>query len=222
MIQLLSLRTLRPLRAALFLAVLTSISSCRDLDRPPRVGDTLPDFEAPLRSGEMLSFADLKGGPALINLWATWCPPCRSETPYLERLSRELGPHGLQVLGISVDNRSARESVDYFLNEAGAEYRQMLDPQMGSMDLFGVIGLPATFIVNAEGEITYYDFGPVDDGDPAFAAALAALLPEGVRIPASMEDDAGGAGSVEGDAGDGGPGEANAGQAATEAGGTER
>lgn len=194
-------RTLRPLRTALLLAVVGAAASCRDLERPPRVGDSLPEFEAPLRSGEMLSFADLEGAPALINMWATWCPPCRSETPYLQRLSRELGPHGLQVLGISVDNRSARESVDFFLSEAGAEYRQMLDPQMASMDLFGVIGLPATFIINAEGEITYYDFGPVDDGDPAFAAALAALLPEGVVIPASMEDGVGGAGDTDSAAG---------------------
>ena len=173
----------RLLQLALVLLVSASFSACRELERPPRVGDQLPDFEAPLADGEMLSFADLQGQPAIINLWATWCPPCRSETPYLQLLSSELGPHGLQVVGITVDNRSARESVDYFLNEAGARYRQMFDPGMGSMDLFGVIGLPATFLVNAEGEVTYYDFGPVDDGDPAFAEALAALLPEGVVIP---------------------------------------
>ncbi len=185
------LSAIRPFHAALILVIATSFSACRDLERPPRVGDSLPEFEAPMTSGEMLSFADLKGQPALINLWATWCPPCRSETPYLQRLSTELGPHGLQVVGITVDNRSARESVDFFLNEAGAKYRQMFDPGMASMDMFGVIGLPATFVVNAEGEITYYDFGPVDDGDPAFAAALAALLPDEVTIPGPDDEVAG-------------------------------
>ena len=177
-------RSVRTLRASALLA-LGAVAACGELpERPPRVGDALPEFSAPLRLGDgEMSFADLEGSPALVNVWATWCPPCRSETPYLQQLADELGPHGLQVVGVTVDNASARGAVDDFLASVGASYTQLMDSRGVTMDLFGLIGLPATFVVDAEGTVTYFDLGPVDDGNPDFAAALAALLPDGVTIP---------------------------------------
>ena len=177
-------------RAALLLLAPFALTACAEMpDRPPRVGDAFPAFEAELRSGETFAFADLQGSPALVNLWATWCPPCRSETPYLQLLADELGPHGLQVLGVSLDTPGARGAVDDFLQSVGASYPQMLDSRMETMDLFAVLGLPATFLIDAEGTITYLDLGPVDDGDPAFAAALQELLGADVEIPAPLEGD---------------------------------
>ncbi len=180
-------------RAALvvLLVALMGSAACTELpEGPPRTGDALPEFSGTTRDGGTLAFADLQGKPALINLWATWCPPCRSETPYLQLLQDELSPHGFEVVGVSLDTSGNADVVDDFLTSVGASYRQILDPEMTTMDLFNVLGLPATFIVDAEGVITHFDLGPVDDGDPTFAAALRALLPEGVRIPEPAEVEA--------------------------------
>ena len=67
-------------------------------------GTNAPDFNAVnLASGDSVTLADYKGEVVLLNLWATWCAPCRVEMPSMERLYRELGPEGLKIVAVSVD-----------------------------------------------------------------------------------------------------------------------
>ena len=144
---------------------------------PPRAGDALPALTARTLSGETVALSEYRGQAVLLNLWATWCPPCRAEMPYFQELSREYGPRGLSVVGLSVDNAGARDLLEAFLVEAGVDYDILLDPGMVSMDELGVLGLPATFLVDTDGVVRHVRAGPVQEGDTLFIREIEAILP---------------------------------------------
>lgn len=166
------------LRSAAALACLLVVGACvPEGSAPPRAGDALPSLTATTLDGESVALADYRGEAVLLNLWATWCPPCRAEMPYFQRLSREYGPRGLAVVGVSVDNAGARDLLEAFLVEAGVDYDILLDPGMVSMDELGVLGLPATFLVDTEGVVRHMRAGPVQEGDTTFTRQIEEILP---------------------------------------------
>jgi peroxiredoxin len=141
-----------------------------------RAGDVAPDVAGVTLAGDSLALSDLRGQPALVNLWATWCPPCREEMPYLESLHQRLGPRGLRTVGITVDDASARSQVVSFIDDVDVTFDILLDPRGRSMDRYRVIGLPATFLLDADGVIRLLRLGPLQERDTAFTAALEALV----------------------------------------------
>ena len=146
---------------------------------PPRVGAALPAFAAPLMDGDTVTLASYRGAPVLVNLWATWCAPCREEMPYLESIGREYAGDGLRIVGISSDTRGALDQVRGVVAERGVTYDILLDPAARSTDLFGAFGLPVTFLADAEGRITWMRLGPIAEGDEDFEAALDAVTGRG-------------------------------------------
>ena len=159
-------------------ALLLWVSACvpRDL-RPPQVGDRAPDFQAVSLDGERtVALADYAGQTILVNLWATWCAPCRFETPYLQSVYEENQERGLMVVGVSVDSPSALDSVNDFLEEMGVTYDVLLDPDMVSTDVFVAMGLPASFLIDGDGVVRFTRLGPIAEGDPAFLEALEQTL----------------------------------------------
>ena len=159
---------------------------------PPRAGDPVPAFSVVSLEGAEVALADYQGQAVILNLWATWCPPCRAEMPYLQELQDRFREDGLAVVGISVDNTGARASLEAFLREAGVTYDILLDPAMRSMDLFGVLGLPATFLVDPSGVVTHMRTGPIMEGDESFVAEIQAILPEAGTRPSGAGEPAGG------------------------------
>lgn len=149
-------------------------AACVPIDSaPPRVGDEAPDFEAvSLADDSRVSFSDYRGNVVLLNLWATWCAPCRYETPYLQSVHEKYSERGLKIVGVSVDLRTSRDAVEEFLAENEVTYDQLLDPDGMTTDIFGAIGLPATFLIDAEGTIVFNRLGPILDNDPGFLKAL--------------------------------------------------
>lgn len=143
--------------------------------RPPVAGDTVPAFTGALLQGDSLSLRDLET-PALVNLWATWCPPCRHEIPFLQELAERFGPDGLRVVGISSDDAGARDQVRGLASELGVTYDIVLDPRGTTMDLFRVVGLPATYLVDGDGVIRWSRTGPVSAADTTLLDAIAALV----------------------------------------------
>ena len=160
--------------------VVGSLAACVAGDGSTRArldpGSPVPDFAAVTLAGDTVSLDGLRGSPVLLNLWATWCTPCRAETPYLQSLHERFADAGLEVVGVSVDSRGAREDVDAFVEEFGVTYRILHDPAMASMDIFEVLGLPATYLIAADGTIRWKRLGPVDEGDRSFEEALEALV----------------------------------------------
>ncbi len=167
-------------RVALALGAVVALaaSSCVDASSggPPRNGAPVPDVAGVTLEGDSLSLGDLAGAPVLVNLWATWCPPCREEMPYLQSLHDRMAPMGLRTVAISVDDRSARSQVASFIDEVGVDFDVLLDPRGRSMDVFQVVGLPATFLVDRDGVIRLFRLGPVLPSDTSFVRGLEALV----------------------------------------------
>jgi len=115
------------------------------------MGSTLPSFLAKDLSGETVASADLKSKVVIIDFWATWCAPCRTEMPGYQSLLEKYGSRGLVVIGFKVDFMQDSEDPVQFLKETGVHYPIAI----GSEDIrkkFGEIqGLPTTFIYDRKG-----------------------------------------------------------------------
>ena len=167
----------RAARATLVLLLWVSACAPGDLPGPPQVGDPAPEFQAVSLDGERsVALTDYAGQTILVNLWATWCAPCRFETPYLQSVYEENQERGLMIVGVSVDSPFALDQVNDFLEEMGVTYDILLDPDMVSTDAFLPIGYPASYIIDGEGVIRFTRLGPIAEGDPAFLEALEQTL----------------------------------------------
>lgn len=166
----------RALRA-LAVAVAVSLGGCSSVrDEGPVLGRAAPTYAASDLQGDSVDLADLEGKAVLLNFWATWCTPCREETPFLQRLYLARAKEGFVVLGASVDAASARADVEAFVREYGVTYPILLDPQMRGMDGYRVMGLPATFLIDRAGVLRWMRLGPVGEDDQEFLSALEAVL----------------------------------------------
>lgn len=156
------------------LALLASVASCAPMEdaAPPRVGEPVRDYAATNLMGEEVSLASLRGQVVLLNLWATWCGPCRMETPYLQSVYEEYADQGFEIVGISMDTGDAADDVSMFVDEYAVTYTILHDPEMRGMELYRVLGLPATFLIDREGVLRWMRYGPIPEDDPDFVGAL--------------------------------------------------
>ena len=135
-----------------------------------------PDFTARGLDDRQLSLADLRGKIVIVNFWATWCLECRSEMPVLERLHRELGARGLAVIGINT--RETPATVRRYTDDLGLSFRFVLDLDGKINALYGVIGLPTTFLIGRDGRAVALAVGPRDGESPRARAIIEAMLAE--------------------------------------------
>jgi cytochrome c biogenesis protein CcmG, thiol:disulfide interchange protein DsbE len=126
------------------------------------VGDRVPDRALPSLgdSGEG-EIADYRGEWVLVNLWASWCLPCRDEAPVLERWWRAHRDEGVTVLGINVQDNS--EDALAFLDEFHTTYPQLRSVGDERSEAFGSTGVPENFLVDPKGRLALIWPGPVDD-----------------------------------------------------------
>jgi cytochrome c biogenesis protein CcmG/thiol:disulfide interchange protein DsbE len=136
----------------------------------------MPSLVLAQLDGGTWRMADHRGQVVLINYWATWCGPCWEETPGLIRLARELGPRGLAVAGVSLDE-GGREKVQKFVDEFKLPY-PVAFPEPMSQIARGREGVPTTILVDREGRVAKTYVGAVREGD--FKEDVEALLGEGV------------------------------------------
>lgn len=151
-----------------------ALSSCvtGDTVQRPRIGETAPAYQAETLSGETVTLESFRGRVVLLNLWATWCAPCRHETPFLQSLFSEHRDRGFDVVGVSMDNGDQVGLIRDFIDEFDVEYTILHDPGMRGMDIYHALGLPATFLIDREGIVRWMRFGPVDETDRDFLSAL--------------------------------------------------
>ncbi len=140
------------------------------------MGEPARAYAAATLDGDTVSLASLRGQVVLLNLWATWCAPCRAETPYLQSLYEDYRDQGFVIVGISMDTGDAAEDVAMFVEEYEVTYTILHDPRMGGMELYQVLGLPATFLIDREGVLRWMRYGPIAEGDPDFLRALDDVL----------------------------------------------
>jgi cytochrome c biogenesis protein CcmG/thiol:disulfide interchange protein DsbE len=120
------------------------------------------------------SLADYKGKVVLLNVWASWCPPCKAEIPLLQRTHAKISGEGGTVLGIDVQDDRAKALA--FLRGKRATFPSLRDPDREYVHRFGVTGYPETFLIDREGRIVALRRGPVDQAwlDEHVPKALAA------------------------------------------------
>jgi len=155
------------------------LAACGETARGPTVGEPIADYGATTLAGDSISLASLRGDVVLLNLWATWCVPCRTETPYLQSISEEYAARGLEVVGVSQDVGDVRDDIEMFVEEYGVTYTILHDPQMRGLDLYRVFGMPGSFLIDREGILRWMQYGPILEGDPTFLRALEDVLSSG-------------------------------------------
>ena len=118
-------------------------------ERPPfRVDFTLPDVQ-----GHLVRLADLRGRPVLINIWATWCYPCREEMPSMNALYKDYGVKGLAMVAIATDT-GGKPVVAPFLQAYGLTFPVLLDPQNMVGTQLQVPGIPTSYLLDKRGRVT--------------------------------------------------------------------
>ena len=136
----------------------------------------LPDFAFQDGAGKPLKLSDWKGRVVLVNLWATWCAPCRKEMPDLSKLEKELGSDQFEVVAISVDRKGAEASAA-FLKETGVDNLKLyIEPSTRIVNDLKSAGLPATLLIDREGRELGRILGPADWASPEAMALIKAAL----------------------------------------------
>jgi peroxiredoxin len=145
-----------------FLSVLVLISPpALAGDTAPVVGKPAPHFELPDLSGKTVRLTDFKGRAVLLNFWATWCGPCTAEMPSLNALAATFKDKGLVVLAVSVD--SSTKPVRNFLKKPDATLTVLMDSDKEVFfDLYAVMGLPTSFLIDGNGVIVEKFIGERD------------------------------------------------------------
>jgi len=134
----------------------------------------MPELVMAQLDGGTWRMTDHRGQVVLVNYWATWCGPCWEETPGLIRLSQELGPKGLAVLGVAIDEGGS-EKVKKFVDEFHVPYPVVMPERMSQVE-FGMEGVPTTILVDKQGRVAKTYVGAVRQAD--FAEDVAVLLGE--------------------------------------------
>jgi peroxiredoxin len=172
---------------------------------PVTIGSEAPDFEATLvaRDGggpgtTTKSLGDYRDSVVLLNVWATWCLPCRTEMPSIQALHERYAPRGLKVVAVSIDDPGSEAAIRDFAREYGLTFEILHDPTGGIQRAYQTTGVPETFVIGPDGVIRRKQIGHADCDSPANRALVARLLgvpadtaaaggdaPAGVPVPAA-------------------------------------
>jgi cytochrome c biogenesis protein CcmG/thiol:disulfide interchange protein DsbE len=174
---------------AVFVALM--VASCGGKESRPKVRDggspaaevpagrdrrPAPDFSLKDLDGRDVRLIDFRGKVAMVNFWATWCPPCRSEIPDFIELQSRLGPKGLQIIGISLDDEGAAK-VAPFASQNRINYTMLVNGN-GVASAFGVVeGIPTTYLLDRQGRVVERRVGVAPREH--WQQVIASLLKEG-------------------------------------------
>jgi thiol-disulfide isomerase/thioredoxin len=170
-----------PLIAAIGLAVIGAVGLAYVFAAPVPLGPqafSFPDQPVAVAdlqfvdgTGKSISLSDFRGRPLLLNIWATWCLPCRKEMPSLDRLQAKFDPQKFLVLPLSID-RGGIPAVEKFYEELGLKSVGIYVDQNGTvLNQLGLLGIPASLLINPEGREVGRKLGP-DEWDSAEVAAI--------------------------------------------------
>lgn len=140
------------------------VASCAELPQRTPSGGSMANRLPPLRlpcltPGPSIDLSALGGGPVLINLWASWCGPCRAEMPVLQSAYER---YGERVAFLGVDTKDSLESAADFLGDVGVAYPQIVDVDGDLLAHLGPSGLPVTVVLDGEGRIAEMHVGQLD------------------------------------------------------------
>ena len=133
-------------------------SGCRSFTPPAtaipegiNVGNMAIDFQLQTLDGKTVKLSDLRGKPVLVNFWATWCGPCRSEMPYLQQINDSYAVKGLVVLEVDIGEDSA--TIQKFMTELNLSMTVPMDTDKKVAKAYGITAIPSTFLIDKDGII---------------------------------------------------------------------
>ena len=149
------------------IVLLQTRDSSFNLSGKPRLEKSVPapSFTLPDLDGKMINLADYKGKVVLLNIWATWCPPCVEEMPSMEKLYQELKDESFEILAVSIDE-SGVNVVLPFMKKHKLSFPALTDTTGGMKSLYQTTGVPESFIVDKDGIIVEKVIGPRDWAAP--------------------------------------------------------
>ena len=163
--------------APLVVAVAVAVLGCSG-DPVPRVevGYPAPRYAATTLAGDSATTSSLAGKVVLLNIWATWCAPCREEIPYLQSLYEQHRQAGLEIIGVSVDARGQEEAIREFVKDFGMTYPVWRDPDERVQSMFLALGVPASYLIDRAGILRWRRLGTISASDTSLARALGDAL----------------------------------------------
>jgi len=164
--------------AGLVVGAAALVTFGREVDRVD-IGSRVPDFRTyDLGTGDSVSIRTRYDGTVtLVNIWATWCGPCRVEMPSMQRLYDSLGPRGFKIAAVSIDEDSP-ETVRSFVKELGLTFDILQDRSTRIQQAYQTTGVPESFLVNRDGIIVKRVIGAHDWNSPVNRALVERLLGE--------------------------------------------
>jgi thiol-disulfide isomerase/thioredoxin len=179
-----STRIWRAFLAVILTSLLVLAWTQRGRFMPVAVGARVPAYSATTLDGHELTLESLRGKVVVLNVWATWCAPCRAEMPALQRLQQRYGAEGLEVVAVSVDTPPGTmaplgqfsSDVRAYVESLGLTFTILHDPQRSIERLFLVPGLPTTFIIDRDGRIAHKIVGARAWDNPTYAKYFTDLL----------------------------------------------
>lgn len=138
--------------------------------------EPLPEITFNDAAGKALTLADFKGKVVLLNLWATWCAPCREEMPALDRLQKALGGDNFEVVALSLDRKGAEASQKFLTETNAGNLKLYIDATAKQGTALKIVGMPTTILIDKEGREVGRLAGPAEwDSEEAKALITAAL-----------------------------------------------
>jgi cytochrome c-type biogenesis protein len=140
------------------------------------IGALAPAYRTISLAGDSVSLAAARGKVVLLNVWATWCHPCRTEIPELQALHKKYQARGLELVGVSVDTDGADADIRDFLKQYQMTYAIWRDPDERISSQFLTVGVPSTFLIDKQGVLRWRRTGPIAPNDTALSAAIERAL----------------------------------------------
>ena len=145
---------------------------------PELVGGAAPEFSLSDLSGNAVRLANFKGRVVFLNVWATWCEPCREEMPAMQSLYTHLHGPDFEMLAVNAD-QGDRAVVERFVREHALTFPVLPDPDLQIADRYRVTGYPETFIIDRNGRVVDHELGPRDWNSAASRDAFRRLIERG-------------------------------------------
>jgi cytochrome c biogenesis protein CcmG/thiol:disulfide interchange protein DsbE len=147
---------------------------------PIELGSKAPDFSAVTLDSapRTKTLADYRGQVLMINVWATWCLPCRVEMPSIEALHKDFAPKGLKIVAVSIDDPGTEQTIRAFAKQYGLTFEILHDAKGAITEAYDITGYPETFIVGRDGVIRKKLMSATDWNSPDARALVDRLLTE--------------------------------------------
>lgn len=174
-----------------FLAIAGAAATLAACDRKAvtvEVGAPIPPYQTVNLNGDSVSVSALKGRVVVLNVWATWCAPCREEIPYLETLYNTHRDEGLTIVGVSVDSRGEDNTIREFMKDFNMTYDIWRDPDERIQAAYLALGVPASYLIDREGILRWKHLGTLRATDTSFTSALRDALGSPVALASPSHD----------------------------------